>query len=200
MSKWVPTFESWFNNVKQIDELVRWGVEYSGAWLPFSISHFEESDDRYKMVYKHLNSLFSQFYGFEVPELIENNRDLIAERVVVAIEQKFGFHSQLAGPAEEYDDEAIPGPTYEYSQCCVFGKTLYRVPTNSELKEFEKYPNISEKDILNEFVYTIVGRGVLGHDNLNTIKEAISKLVNQYPDDKRYSNALTLANKLKTHR
>lgn len=78
----------------------------------------------------------------------------------------------------------------------VFDHTLYRIPTDDELKGFENYPDISSKQILDEFSYIMVGRGILSESIKNQIIEGIEKLIKLYPDDKRYFGALRLAQEL----
>jgi hypothetical protein len=78
----------------------------------------------------------------------------------------------------------------------VFDHTLYRIPTDNELKEFEKYPDLSSKQILNEFYYIMVGRGILDEDIKGQIIDGIQKLINLYPMDSRYKGALRLAHEL----
>jgi hypothetical protein len=79
----------------------------------------------------------------------------------------------------------------------IFDHTLYRVPTDEELKEFEKYPELTPKQILNEFTYTLVGRGILNFENKSQIVESIQNLSDLYPEDTRYEEALELARNLK---
>ena len=75
----------------------------------------------------------------------------------------------------------------------VFRYTLYRIPTNEELKPFEKYPELTPKQILNEFGYIQIGKGILSDKIKNKIVESIQKLCDLYPDENRYKEALKLA-------
>jgi hypothetical protein len=78
----------------------------------------------------------------------------------------------------------------------IFDRTLYRVPTNEELKEFERYPELTPKQIVNEFTYTIIGKGILGFENRSQIVESIQNLTELYPEDTRYVEALEMARRL----
>jgi len=78
----------------------------------------------------------------------------------------------------------------------VFQGTLYRIPTNEELKTFEKYPQITPKEVLNEFGYILIGKGILDGKIKSQIIESIQKLIDLYPEDNRYKEALKLAEEL----
>ena len=75
----------------------------------------------------------------------------------------------------------------------VFQYTLYRIPTNEELKNFEKYPELTPKQVLNEFGYIHIGKGVLSDKVKNKIVESIQKLCDLYPENEKYKEALKLA-------
>lgn len=78
----------------------------------------------------------------------------------------------------------------------IFDHTLYRIPTDEELKEFENYPDLSSKQILDEFSYIIIGRGILDGKNKKLIIECVQKLIDLYPEDNRYKGAMRLAHEL----
>jgi len=78
----------------------------------------------------------------------------------------------------------------------IFKYTLYRIPTNEEMKAFEKYPELTPKQILNEFGYIQIGKGILSDKIKNKIVESIQKLCDLYPEDSRYKESLKLANEL----
>jgi len=78
----------------------------------------------------------------------------------------------------------------------IFNSTLYRIPTNEELNEFEKYPDLSSKQVLDEFYYIIVGKGMLDSKNKKMIIECVQKLIDLYPEDNRYKGSLRLAMEL----
>jgi len=78
----------------------------------------------------------------------------------------------------------------------IFDHTLYRTPTNEELKVFEEYPDISSKQILDEFCYIHIGKGMLDGKIKSEIIESIQKLISLYPEDNRYKGALRLAHEL----
>jgi hypothetical protein len=81
----------------------------------------------------------------------------------------------------------------------IFQYTIYRLPNEDELNEFKKHPQLTAKDIVNGFGYTIVGRGIQSNKNIQMIKECIQLLINKYPEDNRYQEALELANKMKSY-
>lgn len=81
----------------------------------------------------------------------------------------------------------------------VFTHTIYRIPTVDELKEFQNHPELTPKEILNEFGYTLIGRGILDSRIKSQIIESITNLCELFPEDKRYKEALTLASELESH-
>jgi hypothetical protein len=74
----------------------------------------------------------------------------------------------------------------------IFQKTIYRLPTQKELENVNKF-NLSTEDILNGFVYTIVGRGIKDTKNKQMIINSIQKLCDLFPDNNNYTKALDLA-------
>ena len=81
----------------------------------------------------------------------------------------------------------------------IFTSTLYRIPTDQELKKFEQFPTMTSKEVLSEFQYIIIGKGILNEKHKHTIIECISKLIKLYPENKAYKEALELASKLSRH-
>jgi len=90
---------------------------------------------------------------------------------------------------EFQEDEQILGKT----KPDIFTHTTYRMPTDAELEDFKNY-NLTAREIANGFGYTIIGRGIRDAANTKMIKEAIQALINKFPDNKTYSEALKLAN------
>lgn len=80
----------------------------------------------------------------------------------------------------------------------IFQYTIYRLPTDEELKEFKNYPNLTAKDIENGFGYTMIGRGIKSGKNIKMIQDGIKMLINKYPAYKRYKEVLEIAMKLKS--
>lgn len=76
----------------------------------------------------------------------------------------------------------------------VFDYTLYREPTEEELSAFEDYPSISKEDVLSNFHYISVGKGIFTQDKKDQIVSWIGKLCKLYPDNDTYKGALELAN------
>ena len=74
----------------------------------------------------------------------------------------------------------------------IFKYTIYRLPNEKELEEFENYPNLTPKQIYNGFGYTIIGKGMNSEKNTNMIKQSIQMLIDKYPNDDRYKQALEL--------
>jgi hypothetical protein len=77
----------------------------------------------------------------------------------------------------------------------IFHRTIYRIPTNEELEQLNSY-QLSAKEILDGFEYTMIGRGVLNQDNKNKITKSIKMLIDMYPDNEEYKKALDRAKKL----
>jgi len=78
----------------------------------------------------------------------------------------------------------------------VFTSTIYRLPTDEELKKFDKFPDMTAQEILGEFQYTIVGKGIMSEKNQNLIIKSIQRLIELFPDYETYKGALQLADKL----
>lgn len=75
----------------------------------------------------------------------------------------------------------------------LFRRTYYALPTEQQLEEFQQYPGLTAADIIQGFGYTIVGRGVDGPKNKQMIVDSIQMLVNRYPKNSTYKEALALA-------
>lgn len=75
----------------------------------------------------------------------------------------------------------------------IFRRTYYALPTNEQIEEFQQYPDLTAKDILQGFGYTIVGRGVDSPKNKQMIVDSIQMLSDRYPEKQAYKEALVLA-------
>lgn len=75
----------------------------------------------------------------------------------------------------------------------IFNHTIYRMPSEDELKEFEKFPDLTAKEIEDGFGYTMIGRGIPDKENSKMIQDSIKMLIERYPEDKRYKEALEIA-------
>ena len=74
----------------------------------------------------------------------------------------------------------------------IFKRTIYRLPTQDELREFESF-QLEGKDILNGFGYTMIGRGVKSVENTRMIISSIESLCEMFPENVEYKAALTQA-------
>lgn len=79
----------------------------------------------------------------------------------------------------------------------IFTSTLYRIPGEEDLRKFQNFPEMSPTEILEEFEYTIVGRGVRDNVNVGQIVESLIKLCDIYPTEKRYKEALELSKQIR---
>ncbi len=77
----------------------------------------------------------------------------------------------------------------------VFKSTIYRVPTEEELKPFLE-TNLDPKSIYNEICYTIIGKGIRSHENKAKILMTAKKLVQSFPQDQRFQEVLKMAEEL----
>ena len=64
----------------------------------------------------------------------------------------------------------------------IFNHTIYRLPTEEELAEFENYPNLSAQEIVNGFGYTMIGKGRPNSENTLLQKESLERLMELFPD------------------
>lgn len=77
----------------------------------------------------------------------------------------------------------------------IFRRTYYALPTSEQIEEFALYKNLTADDILDGFSYTIIGRGMKNPDNDKKIVNSIQMLVDRYPENKTYQDALVKAMK-----
>jgi len=75
----------------------------------------------------------------------------------------------------------------------VFGTTLYREPTAEELEEFENFTDITPEDVLENFHYISVGKGIFSEKHKRQIVDWIGKLCDAYPKNETYRRALDMA-------
>lgn len=70
----------------------------------------------------------------------------------------------------------------------IFTRTIYRMPTDEEIKDFANY-DLSGNDVENGLFYTIVGRGILDDKNKRLIVKALKRVTEIFPDDKSFKAA-----------
>lgn len=97
---------------------------------------------------------------------------------------KESFHMPDGTPIP-VDNNHMPIPV----KPSIFTYTTYRFPTDDELKEFERYPHLTEDDIIQGFGYTIIGRGISSKRNKEKVLECLKMLSDKYPDNEVYRNA-----------
>ena len=78
----------------------------------------------------------------------------------------------------------------------IFTYTIYRLPTNEELKEVNLC-NLTANEVLEGFQYTIIGRGINSQKNLSMIVVAIKSLCKLFPNNNEYTKAFANAKELK---
>lgn len=78
----------------------------------------------------------------------------------------------------------------------IFSRTTYRRPTDKDLVEVDRF-NLSPKEIVNGFYYTLVGRGFLDSSKKQMIVESIQRLMSINPNNRNYKAALVEARDLK---
>lgn len=83
------------------------------------------------------------------------------------------------------------------SKPSIFQYTIYRLPTEGEISEFAKFPDLTAEDILKGFSYTMIGRGILSESVKKMIYDGIKMLVDKYPHNQHYNDALEMAHELK---
>lgn len=78
----------------------------------------------------------------------------------------------------------------------IFTYTAYRLPNAEDIKEINSI-NLSAKEILDGFSYTLIGRGILSNDTKNKIIEAINMLIESNTSNEEYKKALEMAKSMK---
>jgi len=71
----------------------------------------------------------------------------------------------------------------------IFKKTIYRMPSTSELSNINSF-ELNANEIIQGLTYTIVGRGMKNAESKNKIFTSISNLSKMYPDNNEYKKAL----------
>lgn len=87
----------------------------------------------------------------------------------------------------------LTGGEVDRTKPSIFQYTIYRLPTEEELKEFAEFPNLTAKEIENGFGYTIIGRGIASAKNKQMIIDSIQMLIDMYPENEEYKKALDIA-------
>jgi len=72
----------------------------------------------------------------------------------------------------------------------IFKKTIYRMPTTSELSNINSF-KLNEDEIIQGLSYTIIGRGMKNEESKVKIINSISNLYKMYPDNNEYKKALS---------
>lgn len=73
-----------------------------------------------------------------------------------------------------------------------FSRTYYRIPNEEEIDNIDSC-NLSAKEILDGFKYTIIGKGIIDNDKKDMIIKSIKLLLNKFPDKLEYKLALKIA-------
>ena len=81
----------------------------------------------------------------------------------------------------------------------VFKSTIYRMPTDDELRKFEKFPEETVEQIANEIEYTIIGRGMTTDKNINLMRNAAARLFELFPDNPKYKQLIEKFKNLKSY-
>ncbi len=71
----------------------------------------------------------------------------------------------------------------------IFKRTIYRVPTESELRDVARV-SFTAPELIQGFTYTMVGRGVCSPKNKSQIIQSLTMLWSMYPDRPEYLEAL----------
>ncbi len=71
----------------------------------------------------------------------------------------------------------------------IFSHTIYRLPTEEELVDVDKY-NLNADEIINGFTYTLVGRGFKTKPAKFMIYRSIELLSEKFPENEEYEKAL----------
>ena len=93
--------------------------------------------------------------------------------------------------------DAFGDGTINSTKPSIFQYTIYRLPSVDEIEEFVNFPNLTAEEIEAGFEYTMIGKGMLSEKIKEQILNGIKMLIEKYPNDSRYINALEIANALK---
>lgn len=80
-----------------------------------------------------------------------------------------------------------------------FSCTNYRLPTAEELKEINSF-DLSSKELMEGFGYTIVGRGIMREQEKNDIIKSAVMLSEMYPENRVYQEAIKQAKEIELFR
>jgi hypothetical protein len=97
--------------------------------------------------------------------------------------EEYSLNESASGSIWDTHGEKLPS---------IFKKTIYRLPTQEELREFESF-ELTGSEIVKGFGYTMIGRGMRSNKNSSMIRSAIKSLCEMFPDNKEYKAALTEA-------
>jgi len=81
----------------------------------------------------------------------------------------------------------------KYDKPSIFLRTIFRIPTYNEITGFENFPDLTVNEIVNGFAFTMIGNGIDCRKNIEFIISGIQMLVDRYPENKIYNEALVLA-------
>lgn len=77
-----------------------------------------------------------------------------------------------------------------------FSQTNYRLPTEEELREINSF-DLSAKELMEGFSYTIVGRGIMREQEKTNIIKSAKMLSSLYPENQEYKKAVNKAEEIK---
>ena len=73
----------------------------------------------------------------------------------------------------------------------IFTQTIYRMPTDEEIKDFSNY-DLSGNDVEKGLHYTIVGRGILDNKNKQLIVKSLKRVTELFPDNESFKAAYNI--------
>lgn len=95
------------------------------------------------------------------------------------------------GQRKHWDTHVVPRLEESIKQLPdMFSSTYYRLPTQEDLENINKF-DLSVEDIINGFSYTIIGRGMNNESNKEKIKQSLTMLSEKYPKNQKYKKAVT---------
>lgn len=81
-----------------------------------------------------------------------------------------------------------------------FLSTYYDYPTDEQIREFEKFPELTGEDIYQGVGYTIIGKGIKNKEKFRMMISVIELMMDRfYPNDQRFKDALAILQKDNTH-
>jgi len=126
----------------------------------------------------------------EHTKMVKDSIKLLINKYPDNEEYQQAYYS-LLNDSEKFTYDVIESrkPNGKKSKPVIFTYTTYRLPTDEELDEFKLFPNLTAKDIIDGFGYTIIGRGFNSKENEKKIEDSIKLLLKKYPDNKEYQQA-----------